>query len=514
MRAVIAVPPIRDFYFTPHRFSALGARVAHNILIKNGIASVLCKFPLARRRAHRLELPNEIAYLKPYILQNEVGKSSYFTKFQHFGPTFEQCASEIASLNPDLCFISVFAYCYAAEALELSQHIKQTMPSCTLVAAGAGVSVYPHYFLRYESVDCALAGEAETNLAAFLHQARRQSPDYSKVPGCFWKAGGTVCSSGPPQYAPPAQMTPSWAMPLVSRSTVHVSLCISRGCPKKCRFCTVRLSHGQAFRPLPRALLEQYVGSILIDSNDRKRRILFNFEDDSLLTDPSFMFEAMRLLKRRFPKCSFAMENGIDYSQLTEELVDRLAAAGMRQFNLSLASARPEVLESENRPLDSDHFERVLRRIAVFHGLPTITYFICGLKKDTVDSVASTLAYLAAQPTVVGISPFYALPGMDGFEDRSFFDPLHPRLCAGSSAYQWHPDGISTRSIVTAFRLSRYVNLRKAGSTQPFENEVIKKVLVQRRLFAAIRCRDEVKIEAVAEMDGNMVGKFADLLRS
>ena len=132
--------------------------------------------------------------------------------------------------------------------------------------------------------------------------------------------------------------------------------------------------------------------------------------------------------------------------------------------------------------------------LAAFYGLapaelreiPSVTYFICGLEDDTVETVARNLAFLHSQPTVSGISLFYGIPGLSGLGPDDLFENISPRCCAGSSAYPWCRS-LSTETLVTAFRLSRLVNLLKETSRDESEERLVRRILKERRLYTLER---------------------------
>ena len=84
MKAVVAIPPIRDFYFTQHRFSGLGAKNLTGILMKEGIDVEYINFPLLKEKGSVIPLPDTLSYLQPYLLHGETGKISFFTQYTTF----------------------------------------------------------------------------------------------------------------------------------------------------------------------------------------------------------------------------------------------------------------------------------------------------------------------------------------------------------------------------------------------------------------------------------------------
>ena len=147
MRIAFVVPPIQDFYLTPHRLSALGARIVTDLCRRAGHEVALFLFP-SKDKSRSLPLPREASYLLPSMVPGEFGPLSFFTRFQHFGPTFEACAQRILEFHPDAILISSFAFTYGEEAVALAQAIKAKVPEVAIAVGGSGPSSCPEYYLR------------------------------------------------------------------------------------------------------------------------------------------------------------------------------------------------------------------------------------------------------------------------------------------------------------------------------------------------------------------------------
>jgi hypothetical protein len=108
---------------------------------------------------------------------------------------------------------------------------------------------------------------------------------------------------------------------------------------------------------------------------------------------------------------------------------------------------------------------------------------------------------------MVGISMFYGIPNIPDFTDMALFDNLAPCLCNGSSAYPWNKT-LSTTELITAFRLSRYINLIKSDKKKALEVQLIERVKREEKLFTFVKEKKEVKIIEVPEYDKEMVSMF------
>ena len=495
MRVCVAVPPVRDFYFTPRRFSALGGKTVCKLLEAAGREVSFFNFPVRGKKGRSASLPGGMGHLRELVVPEERGPLAFFTRYQHFGPSFEECAGEVVAEEPELVLLSSFAFAYADQALELARVIKDLRPEVTIAAGGAGVTAFPGYYLgrngaEIDSIDLALVGEGEGAVVEFVERLER-GKELDGVAG-LCRGDGMVCASMP-EWTEADDLEFVWNASLETAKSLHISTNLSRGCPRKCRFCSNFMVHGRQFRTVP---LERVAKGL--EELPTGKPIVLNFEDDNLLLARDYWLENLDLCRARFPGITFRAENGLDYGLLDEEVVDELIDRRMERFDLSLGSADAEVLKGERRHGDLERLGRVVRRAAA-RGVPVVTYFICGLEGDTVETVLGTLRFLAELPTQVGISLFYPVPGLPGFTDEGMFENRPSALCAGSAAWPW-TGALTSAQLVTAFRLARFVNLCKRDGLSVEERELIDLCRREKRLYTWVgKKRDQVPVPGVDE---------------
>jgi anaerobic magnesium-protoporphyrin IX monomethyl ester cyclase len=508
LRACIAVPPVFDFYFTRHRFSSLGSEILTNILKNNGCEVQLFNFPLQKKKGRQLQLPKALEYLKPHIIENETGSLAFFTRYQRFGPMLDQCADQVIAFLPDIVFISCFAFCYADPALELASLIRARHPKTAIAIGGAGVSAYPDFFIGNPNIDFALIGEAEVSVSPFLNALKSNSKDFTEVPNFYHKNNGIIIAPLIRKQTEADEIAFILKKTHATPSAVYYTTSLSRGCPKKCRFCSNFLCHGREFRIIPIKKIQQGLSELSMNPEDCDKTIYVNFEDDNLLLAPEYFLNVLKIFKEKFSRIFFLAENGVDYTKLTPELVKKLIIHGMKQFNLSIASTHLPILAEEQRDATFPLYEKVLQ-ILETHQIQSITYFICGFKKDSKKTVSANIAYLAKLPTRIGISLFYPVPGIFDFTDKTIFNKHPPFLCAGSSAFPWN-HSLSTAELVTAFRLCRFVNLLKSDIQSKDEEALIKKITQEKQLYTLVKKGRARSIVPVDNADHDMVSLFFD----
>jgi hypothetical protein len=503
MKAAVVIPPLEDFYFTQHRFSVLGAKTIASILEKNNINTGFFNFPLMQKKPGIIPLPPELSYLDPFILRKEAGKLSFFTSYKHYGPPFKEAALMVAAFRPDILFLSCFAFCYAKDTLRMAKALKKACPAIPLVTGGAGVTVFPHYFLESPSIDFALTGEAEVSLTAFIHAIKTKNSCMYNVPNLYRKEKGKIHQPVMQKKSKGDDLSFIYNTTSETPRSIFISTSLTRGCTKQCRFCSHYFE--KKLRKVPVERIIEGSKEIFIKAKKNKE-ICINFEDDNLLLCTHYFLHILKQLSLQRKNIAFFIESGIDYTLLTPTVVKKLVSFGLRRFNLSLASTDRECCEAEGRHLDMLHYERIVGLLKQMN-IPSITYFICGLKKDTKETVVRNLIYCTRQPTLSGISLFYPIPGLPGFQDISRFKTLAPTLSAGSSAYPWN-NTLSTSTLITAFRLSRYINAAKTGPTNHTERELLEIIGEKKRLHTIIKDKKKTRIIPVPGIDIELQNMF------
>ncbi len=435
------IPPVRDFYFTPQRASFLGLRALAEIAADHGVECRVFNGTSGRGRA--APLPDEVSHLLPHL-----GTEGFFKRFYRFGKTPESLAGEVAAWAPDHVLVSCFAFCYATEAVETAAACRKLLPRARITLGGAGVSAYPEYFLRHSPADYAVAGEADDRIAGFLN-------DPLSVTGVYSREGDDIISSGTAE--PPRVFSPALAAMRATNGVQYFSAMLTRGCAMKCALCSSRLQ-GATFRKAPLPAVDRVFRNLA----GVPGRVHLDIEDDTIASDFDYLLSVLELVRKHAGGgATFSMENGVDYRTLDGHKIRVLARQGLRQLNISLVSRNEPVLSYYGRTSMPERFEEVVFA-ARECGIPVTAYIIAGLKGEPAESVRECLRYLSSLPVLVGISPFYPVPGIKDYQERRFFDNIPPRLCAGAAFHSWHD--CSTDELVSLFREARFLNLSKHGT--------------------------------------------------
>jgi hypothetical protein len=206
----------------------------------------------------------------------------------------------------------------------------------------------------------------------------------------------------------------------------------------------------------------------------------------------------------------FSFENGIDYRLLTPQKCQELISLGVRQFNFSIGTTDKSISGTENRFQNFANLD-VLYQIIKEKNVPVITYFICGFPDDTHDTIIENLHYLMNRPTLLGISLFYSVPGLECYHNDTVNKHLFsPCLFAGTSAFPWN-GSLTTTTLITAFRLSRLINLIKSEDKNDQEKKLIEHITSEKKLFTIVKLgKSNLVIKEVQLQDYTLVKSFVE----
>ena len=493
MKAVIAVPPVEDLYFTPRRASALGAVSLKRELEDTGIQSRIFNFS-SSGLSKVIDLPEELSYLGEFFIQGESGPLSWFRNYRIYGTDYSKAAETIISEKPDILFISSFAWAYAESSLKLAEAVHSLSPETRIVTGGHGPTSLPDYFIKKPVFTLTSAGEIEGNAALLLEKLKLKEifVDFRK----FDKI------AAPPPVSSIIEM---------SRKTKLISVILSRGCPLKCSFCSNYITHGRRFRTAGTTEWENEIFAELKNIHPESK-IRINIEDDNILFRKNDFFSFLSSIRDFRPEVSFTAENGMDYNLLEKEDIDFLKDTGFEYINLSLGILSEYGRKKENRNGDPYKLSELVKYAHKIK-LPVTVHFIAGLKEDSPDDIIRTLKFLDELPSQTGISPFYPVPGLPGFSDSELFLSSFPGLAAGSSLYPWN-NTLSTKQLITFFRTARWSNFKKkieSGNKlkyRPEEIELYNKIKKTGILHTIVKRKKSKMIIPVKNIEHELFREF------
>jgi len=462
-------PPIYDFYLTKKRTIPYGLMSIAGALEKEDF-SVKIFDGLATKRARRVDLPDEMAYLKQYFLPDK-SPFSLFHDFKRFGYDEGHIGKIARDSRASIVGISSLFTAYYPYALKVAQTVKRFCPDCKIVLGGHHPTHFPKKVLNNPAVDFVIRGEGEIAMAQLakilirgLHAFVSDDTHMQSIPGiAYKKIDGTFVIN------PPAVIHDPDALPLPAISHLNqkfykrksgksMVVATSRGCPFKCSYCSYGGSSQFPYRC-------RSVASVMaeIERAFEKYEVRFiDFEDEQLsLGKNRFKTLLKAIINIGFKKLELRAMNGLFPPSLDYETIELMKQAGFKFLNLSLGSTCKKQLERFKRPDVKEAFDDALNTVKQLQ-MEAVAYIIVGAPGQIAETSIDDLLYLAYRRVLAGVSIFYPSPGSADYkkcEDMGIL-PEHEILMRSCAL----PISHTTRRVesVTLLRLSRIVNFMKS----------------------------------------------------
>ncbi|HYE91735.1 MAG TPA: radical SAM protein [Terriglobales bacterium] len=323
-------------------------------------------------------LGQRLARLKSRNVRLPVVSFSYANAvLRAHGHRVQVVTHDVPDAGGDVAIFATVMY-HWQEDLAFLREYRRRHPSTRLGVIGGFSKTMPELYAA--DVDFFINTDIEEAVYAFL-QGR-------------WEWQGTFDGAG---FAPPLDELPmpSWAGFPVERYAYRPALRrkpflvmqSARGCSFNCTFCPYMVTQSTKIRHRTPQQLEAEIRYLHGDLGVRSilfRDILFGVPK-SHAESVADVFAALRY------DIEWAMETHIN--ALSEPLIKRMTAAGLRVVNLGIESADPETLgKSGKKPV---HVERIEETVALLHryGVRVQAFYMLGLQADTPETMAATIAF-------------------------------------------------------------------------------------------------------------------------
>ena len=471
MNIAIFNHPFSDFYTSIKRVCSNNLNYLKDIIDRNSSIKhkIIC-FDVVKNFKKEINLPDKLSYLKDY-LNNDISNYSFFSDYYRFGDVNNFNHKILKKLNPEIIIISSFAYCYFDGLKKIIEYLK-SLYDIPVVCGGHGPSSSPEYYLKNTLADYIVVGPAEITLCSLLDNLSEKKK--IEIENIYYRGGKPEINLDKEYF---------FNTFIGQKKDNIIQVQLTRGCPKKCSYCSIKIIAGNKFRKVDIINFKKDIGALNI-----KGKVHFDFEDDNLSTDTKYFFDVIKIIKEHYNDSTFSFENGIDFTGLNKTIIDKLISYGIKQWNISLATVNSNILHKKGRGYLLEQFNEIINYLEKFKQ-PIIVYFISGLINDSMNNIFDTLIYLASKKVIIGISSFYPVPGTE--ESKNIEKEIVPVLSKASSFYQWST--VTTEEQVTFFVLSRFINSIKKIKMKEWEdiktkrlriysNKILSKGLTRREL--------------------------------
>lgn len=277
-----------------------------------------------------------------------------------------------------------------AEAVRLGRSIRSRGWRPVLFT-GTAAAIADGFFLAAGAADVEVTGDAEDVVPALLERL----PVREGVPGARFPGDGGHVSPAPPRFgeldafgSPDRHVFPwrGYATHALRAGHLQAPILASRGCRLECAFCPVPERYRRAWRARsPDAVVDEMARLQRDHGIDT-----FLFEDEQPLQDRAWFSSVLGGGRRHLPRARIELKNGLRGDLLDGELLQEMAASGVRRIALGVESGSSSARERLRRPLDEGHLARVID-LCRRRGVAVTGYYLTGLPEETALETLATL---------------------------------------------------------------------------------------------------------------------------
>jgi anaerobic magnesium-protoporphyrin IX monomethyl ester cyclase len=390
--------------------------------------------PVMSRKAEPNWLPLGLSFIASTLRQggHEVIIFDRYASAARFGPDKAKIDGHmlqtLLSFKPDLVgFNAVTPLIYDTAAC--AGLIRQEF-SGPLIAGGHHPTAMPELTLqKIPQLNGVVQGEGEIVMPGLA-----SGKDPLSLPGVWWKNGNVIKGSAPEQIAD-LDILPFPALDLLdmefythpgkkaikAQYLSSVSLITSRGCTRRCAFCTEHLTYGKKVRMHSPGYILEWMHKILADY----RINAFYFHDNDFLADK----ERAALVCEKIVeaglhrKVKFAIQARADH--LDPKILDLLKRAGCTLIEIGLETDSQDQLNSINKGTSVD-MNRLAIEMCREAGIAVHAYMMQGFEGETINDLEQRLSWIKAAggTFTVSLSNLQIYPGTALYREKgnSFFE--------------------------------------------------------------------------------------------
>ncbi|HMF15729.1 MAG TPA: radical SAM protein, partial [Gemmataceae bacterium] len=320
--------------------------------------------------------------------------------------------------NPILAAIVVYGHQPSAStqimtaAAKVCSTIKEHSAEQAVLLIGGHVAALPERTLREERADFVAAGEGLHTLVSLVEALKTSRPDFSKVPGLWYRAEGQICSTpDKPLLANLDMEMPgqAWDLLPMARYRAHNWHCLggrerqpyaaiytTLGCPYHCSFCCIQAPFKSGEKA---AGIKDSTNSYRYWSADAviaQIDLLVNQYGVRNIKIADEMFVLNR--KHVLGICDRIIERGYDLNiwaytrvdTIKEGMLEKLKKAGFNWLAFGIEAGAERVRADVDKAFAENEVVEVLEKVRDA-GINVIGNYIFGLPEDNLETMQATL---------------------------------------------------------------------------------------------------------------------------
>lgn len=362
--------------------------------------------------AHAEKLGHEVEILD--CVSEGILNTQVTGEYTRTGVSDEDIERRIRNSSPDLVGISSMFSAYCHDTYRVADLVKKIDPNVLVVLGGAHVVSMTENCLKQESVDICVLGEGEQTFGELITKIT-EGKSYHCIDGiAYRKNGKTIFTkerelieemdqlSFPARHLLPMDTYFSNHINPYAYHAKHTFMMTSRGCPKKCVFCSIQSVWKYKWRTHSAEYVVDEIEHLVKNYGIKE----VHFVDDNLTAGPQRALRICQLLVERKIKIKWTCPNGVAIWTLNKELLDWMKKSGCYRLTFGIESGSAETQKFIKKDLDLDQAREMLA-YANKIGLWTVSTFIFGFPYQDQQQIDDSVDFALTSGT--DFATFYTL---------------------------------------------------------------------------------------------------------
>lgn len=309
-------------------------------------------------------------------------------------------------------------------ALSVARIVKDTHRNIRVVFGGIHATIAPADVIHNKYIDFVIEGEGEIPIRELIRQLDSGRPDYTKVPGLWYKQDGDILKNPRPALINELDSIPFPARHLIENPKRYLSqdairmpvatIITSRGCPGRCTFCQTKQIFGKVFRYRS---VENIIAEIGILINRFKVKEI-HIMDDVFTLRKERVLKLCDEIKKREYDVSFQIANGLRADMVDEEILRALKSIGLMNVGFGVETGSELIMKNIKKDEITKSKLREAFNIAKRLGFETWGFFILGLPGETKLTANETINFAKElDPNFAKFLILKPFPGSEIFEE-------------------------------------------------------------------------------------------------
>ncbi len=325
----------------------------------------------------------------------------------------EKLHSKINSANAIGITVPTFALNNSKKLVEKIREIDNDIP---IIMGGPHPTLYPEASLKEMNANIIAVGEGERSVLDVV-KILEGKMKINEGRGIYYSSDGEIHSGREAEFVKNIDEIPFPAHEMVEKYDYGYSygfklfegkttaVLTSRGCPRKCRFCSRRLLSMGSYRIRS---AENVVEEIEMLYNKGYRNIIL--ADDNFMSNLKRVERIMDMILEKEMEITL-MVNGARVDSADEKIYQKMWKAGVRMISFGLESGNQNILDFYRKEIT---LQQIRRAVELSHktGFFTIGNFILGAPIESEEEIKNTIKFACSLP--LDMAEFFILRYMPG----------------------------------------------------------------------------------------------------